>query len=114
MNRGQLVFVDTNAILEAHRTRSWRALSGGYRLITTEQCISETQSGQQYRQTRECIDATDLRNRLHEIHFASIEDRAEFRLRTDGIELDLGEESLLTCRRNKKAIGFIAVQTKRA
>ena len=31
------VLVDTNIILETHRTGSWRALAGGYRVETVEE-----------------------------------------------------------------------------
>ena len=36
------VLVDTNVIFECHRTNSWRALTSGYRLETTEDCVAET------------------------------------------------------------------------
>ena len=39
------MLVDTNAIIEAHRTKSWRALTGGYAVETVEDCIMETQTG---------------------------------------------------------------------
>ena len=34
------VLVDTNIILETHRTGSWRALSGGYPVETVEDCVA--------------------------------------------------------------------------
>ena len=45
------VLVDTNVILEAHRTGTWRALTGGYRVETVEECVTETQTGFQRRRT---------------------------------------------------------------
>ncbi len=45
------VLVDTNVILEAHRTGTWRALTGGYRVETVEECVTETQTGFQLRRT---------------------------------------------------------------
>ena len=41
--------VDTNVILEAHRTGFWRALTGGYAVETVEDCVTETQTGFQRR-----------------------------------------------------------------
>ena len=35
------VLVDTNVIIEAHRTGAWRALAGGYVLETVEDCVTE-------------------------------------------------------------------------
>ena len=37
------VFVDTNVILECHRVGSWRALTGGYRVETVDECVDETE-----------------------------------------------------------------------
>ena len=33
--------VDTNVVVECHRTRSWRALAGGYSVETVEDCVAE-------------------------------------------------------------------------
>ena len=41
--------VDTDVILEAHRTGTWRALTGGYAVETVEDCVTETQTGFQRR-----------------------------------------------------------------
>ena len=43
------VFVDTNVILGSRRVSSWRALMGGYRVETVEDCVTETQTGFQRR-----------------------------------------------------------------
>ena len=51
------VLVDTNVILEAHRVDAWRALTGGYRLETVEDCVTETQTGFQKRRPEQQIDA---------------------------------------------------------
>ncbi len=39
------VFVDTNAIIEAHRVKVWKRLSSQYNLATVEMCLQETQRG---------------------------------------------------------------------
>ena len=36
-DRGRPVLVDTNTIIEAHRTHSWRALSKGWQVETVGQ-----------------------------------------------------------------------------
>ena len=54
------VLVDTNVILEDHRTGSWRALTGGYDVETVEDCVTETQTGFQRRQPRRLHRLTDL------------------------------------------------------
>lgn len=88
------VLVDTNVILEAHRTACWPALTGGLRVETVEDCVTETQTGFQRRRPEQTIDNSQLRSSLFAVHKVSKEERAELAVRIRGIALDLGEESL--------------------
>ncbi|MCY4563721.1 MAG: hypothetical protein OXE40_04485 [Gammaproteobacteria bacterium] len=72
------VLVDTNTVIEAHRTGSWRALTGGYRVETVEDCVTETQTGYQRRRPEQRIDLVELRQRLAAVH--SVEDLQRARL----------------------------------
>ena len=78
------VLVDTNTIIESHRTGAWHALSGGYRVETVEDCVTETQTGFQLRRPEQSIVASELRASL----------AAELAVRIQGIALDRGEEAL--------------------
>jgi hypothetical protein len=62
------VLVDTNAIVESFRAASWRALTGGYRVETVEDCVIETQTGFQRRRPEQQIDAGALRASLAAVH----------------------------------------------
>ena len=88
------VLVDTNAIIEAHRTGTWRALAGGYRVATVEDCVTETQTGFQLRKPEQSIAVSQLRASLATEHRVDDRQRAELAIRTQGILLDRGEESL--------------------
>ena len=88
------VLVDTNVIIECHRSSSWRALAGGYTLETTEECVTETQAGRQNRRARQQIEETGFRQSLHAVHSVSDREFAELMLCGHGIGLDRGEESL--------------------
>ena len=88
------VLVDTNVIIECHRSSSWRALAGGYRLETTKDCVGETQAGRQNRRAPQEIDETGLRRSLHAVHNVSTLEFAKLALRGHGLALDRGEESL--------------------
>ena len=88
------VLVDTNVILEAHRTGTWRALTGGYRVETVEECVTETQTGFQLRRPERQIDGVELRDRLSTVHTVEDLDRARLAVRVDNIALDEGEASL--------------------
>ena len=92
-NRGP-VLVDTNVIIESYRVNSWRALTGGCRVETVEECVAETQAGASRRRPAQRIDETALRDSLSALHSVSNVQRAELTLRKQDIALDIGEESL--------------------
>ena len=54
------MLVDTNVILESYRTASWPALTGGLRIQTVEDCVTETQTGFQLRRSEQMIDSSQL------------------------------------------------------
>ena len=92
--RSNPLLVDTNVILEAFRTGSWKALTGGYGVETVEACVTETQTGYQRRRKELQIDEAELRARLVAVHQATDAQRAEALIRGSGISLDPGELEL--------------------
>ncbi len=88
------MLVDTNVILECHRTGSWRALAGGYTVETVEDCVLETQTGFQRRRPERLIDGAELRASLSAVHEVSGRERAELAVRVPDVALDRGEASL--------------------
>ena len=88
------VLVDANAIIEAHGTRSWRALSRGWWVETVEACVTETQTGFQLRRKEETIEIALLRDSLAAIYSVSVREQAELALRKGSIALDDGEDAL--------------------
>lgn len=88
------VLVDTNVILEAFRVGAWRALSGGYRLETVEDCTTETQTGFQRRRPEQRIDADTLRSSFAAVHAVDDTQLAAVAIQAGGIALDPGEQSL--------------------
>lgn len=88
------VLLDTNVILESHRTGSWRALAGGYHVETVEDCIAETQPGNQRRRAEQRIDRHGLRKSFAAVHRVTDRERAEVAVRVPDIALDRGEASL--------------------
>ena len=88
------VLVDTNVILESFRVGAWRALTGGYRVETVEDCVTETQTGFQRRRPEALIDPVELAARLSAVHPVTDAQRAVVALRAPDIALDVGERSL--------------------
>ena len=95
MPRAAPVLVDTNVILEGHRTGTWRALAGGFRVETIVDCVVETQTGFQRRRPEQRIDEADLRRTLACVHDVSATQRAAAYVRDQSIALlDAGERAL--------------------
>jgi hypothetical protein len=89
------VLVDTNAILECWRIGAWRALTGGYRVETVEDCVTETQTGYQRRRPEQQIEAAALRASIAAIHQVGDKERAAAVVREPMFSyLDVGEQSL--------------------
>ena len=88
------MLVDANVIIESHRIGAWRALAGGYRLETVEDCVAETQTGFQLRRAEQSIAIGELRASLAGEHLVGHRERAELLVQIEGIALDRGEESL--------------------
>jgi len=88
------ILVDTNAIIEAHRIKGWPALARNYHIETVEDCVTETQTGFQNRPPDQRIDAQALRSSLTAVHLVGDKERATLALKTPGVYLDIGEESL--------------------
>ena len=88
------MLVDTNAIIEAHRTGVWAGLAGAYGVETVEDCVAETQAGYHRRPQEQRINIGDLQSSLAAVHGVADRERAELALRVRDIALDRGEESL--------------------
>ena len=111
-----MVLVDTNTIIEAHRTGTWPALSGGYRIETVEECVTETQTGFQRRRREETIVAKELRASMASVHAVGDRERAELAVRVPDIWLDEGEACLwahvvsVNCFFRRPKVPIVAVQ----
>lgn len=94
MARG-IVLVDTNVIIEGHRTGSWRALAGGFQVETVTDCVTETQTGLQRRRPEQRIGEAELRGSLAAVHDVGKIEHAIAVTRDASIAvLDAGERAL--------------------
>ena len=91
----QIVLVDTNVILEAHRTGCWAPISQYFDLHTVDKVIEETQTGFQNRSIEQTIDEAALRASFSNIATINNVQRATFNLAHNHPTLDDGEGDLL-------------------
>jgi hypothetical protein len=95
VNPGSIVLVDTNVIIEAHRTNCWNQISESFDLRTVAKVVEETQTGFQNRQPETWIDEANLRASLGAIINVTETDRVTFNMNHGHPSLDDGERDLL-------------------
>lgn len=93
--KNQIVLVDTNVILEAHRVGCWVALSQYFALHTVEEVITETQTGYQNRAPEQTIDEATLRKQLRHVEPINETQQADLAIDYPDAVLDAGERDLV-------------------
>lgn len=91
----QRVLVDTNVIIEAHRTGCWNTIANYFAVETVQKVIEETQTGAQNRSPETLIDEKTLRATMHHVYDVTDQMRAKFHEAFPGALLDDGERDLL-------------------
>ena len=92
----QRVFLDTNVIIEAFRTRCWSAICGRFAVETVASVVAEALAGDPTEPGYVVVEEGALRSGLTGIHEVTPLMRAAFGLRHQEAEgLDLGERDLL-------------------
>lgn len=96
MQHGQVLLVDTNIIIEAFRTRCWKALCGHFSVETVETCWQEALAGDPLRPGYVSVNAQELANGLKARHAVSDVERIQLSLQLPAAgTLDAGERDLL-------------------
>jgi hypothetical protein len=104
-SRATVVLVDTNVVIEAVRTRVWKALLGGRRVETVQECRDETQRGSPHDPGYVVVSAADLAG-LAAVHSVTDLERATLALTwADALTLDPGERDLLAHALSRRARG---------
>ena len=96
IKRGGKVYLDTNAIVESHRTRCWKALAHEFDLHTVAFCKREALAGKKGRPGYVEVDEETLREKIT-VHDVAQRDVVRFSLKIDGqvFDVDGGERELL-------------------
>lgn len=87
--------VDTNVVIECHRTHSWSALVGTFQVEMVEKCVEETHTGFQRRRPEQRIEQVALQQSLTATHAVGDAERSALLARYPGsANLDPGERDL--------------------
>jgi hypothetical protein len=93
--RGRILLVDTNIIIECFRTRCWAALCSHFAVETVERCYEEALTGDPLRPGYVEVDSAQLRSTLKQRHAVGDLERAQLALANESaMALDAGERDL--------------------
>jgi hypothetical protein len=93
--KGDIVLVDTNVIIEAHRVRCWRAIVNFFRVETVEKCCEEAATGDKRRADYVAVDVEEMK-KVVAVHAVSLLQLAEVETRlAEPDRIDMGEKHLL-------------------
>ena len=93
--RGDIVVMDTNAIIECFRLKCWRPLSGAFGIETTNECAVECATGNRSRKDYTEIDV-ELVRASAQVHAVPRDAIAAVRLRLGVLpDIDPGEAEIL-------------------
>jgi hypothetical protein len=112
--RGDIVLLDTNVIIEAHRARCWKSLAQFFRLETVEECCVETATGNRRRRDYVPVDVEALREQMV-VHTVSSSQLAQTEVRLPGPDLlDPGEKHLLAHALAKPGAWYLSASDRAA
>ncbi|MBI4657982.1 MAG: hypothetical protein HY735_03880 [Verrucomicrobia bacterium] len=93
--KGDIVLLDTNVIIEAHRANCWRALAQFFRFETVEMCCVEVATGDRRRLDYVAVDIAELRKQVA-VHEVSKNELAQLETNLSAPwSIDPGEKHLL-------------------
>ena len=95
MTRGDIVLMDTNVIIEAHRTKCWGAVVNAFKVETVEKCCEEAATGDKRRADYVVINVEAMKKSVL-IHPVTLLELAELETRlAEPDRIDPGEKHLL-------------------
>ncbi|MDA1082130.1 MAG: hypothetical protein O2973_10720 [Gemmatimonadetes bacterium] len=114
VERGSVVLVDTNVILESHRVKIWNHLTAYFSFETDSECVVECRTGNQTRDVPIPIDIDALQSDVA-VHDLASTDLMDFRLRL-GAEpsLDPCEERLVAAALIRQDVWLLCSPDKAA
>ena len=93
--KGDIVLIDTNVIIEAHRVRCWRAIVNLFKVETVEKCSEEAATGDSRRPGYVAVDVGEMK-KVVAVHPVSLLELAQVETRlTEPDRIDVGEKHLL-------------------
>jgi hypothetical protein len=112
--RGDIVLLDTNVIIEAHRTRCWKALAQSFRLETVEECCVEAATGDRRRSDYVPVNMEAISSQIvvHAVGRAQLA-QTEMRLSRPDL-LDPGEKHLLAHALEKPGAWYLSASDRAA
>ena len=95
MKRGDEVFMDTNAMIEAHRVKAWAAIANAFQLWTVNECLVEAASGDRLHQGYVPVDVETVKKTVRIAEVPAAKQAQVATALPVGLNPDPGERDLL-------------------
>src|SRR5262245_61980680 len=106
--KGDIVLVDTNVIIEAHRVRCWRAIVNFCRVETVEKCCEEAATGDKRRADYVVVNVEEMK-KVVAVHAVGLPELAEIETRlAEPDRIDMGEKHLLAHALRKQGAWYLS------
>lgn len=93
--KGDIVLVDTNVIIEAHRARCWKAVVNAFKIQTVEKCCEEAATGDKRRADYVAVDVEEMK-KVVVVHPVGLLELAQIETQlAEPDRIDIGEKHLL-------------------
>jgi hypothetical protein len=114
ITKGDIVLVDTNVIIEAHRTKCWKAVVNAFKVQTVEKCCEEAATGDKRRANYVEVDVEEMR-KVALVHPVGLEELAQIETQlAEPDRIDLSEKHLLAHALSQDGVWYLSASDRAA
>src|SRR5262245_30381149 len=114
ITKGDIVLVDTNIIIEAHRAKCWKAVVNAFKIQTVEKCCEEAATGDKRRADYVADEVGEMKELgvVHPVELAGLA-RIETEL-AEPDRIDIGEKHLLAHALGRTGVWYLSASDRAA
>nr|WP_281720301.1 hypothetical protein [Nitrosomonas nitrosa] len=114
ITKGDIVLVDTNIIIEAHRAKCWKAVVNAFKIQTVEKCCEEAATGDKRSADHVAIDVEEMK-KVVAVHSVELADLALMETElAEPDRIDIGEKHLLAHALGRTGVWYLSASDRAA
>lgn len=114
ITKGDIVLVDTNIIIEAHRAKCWKAVVNAFKIQTVEKCCEEAATGGKRRADYVTINVEEIK-KVVVVHPVGLVELAQIETQlAEPDRIDIGEKHLLAHALSQSGVWYLSASDRAA